>query len=328
VRAGKEMLSRGTTTLVHVPLLEVEAPIGREELEEVAAPILDRTVAAVQAVLARAGVGTGEVAAVFLAGGSSRIPAVGTLLHRALGIRPTIVEQPEMAVAEGSLRTVESATVEEPTTAATGLPPAVPAPTAPGRRGVRLAVAVGLTLALLSGAVVAELARGDDNPGTLAGATPSPTPSPTPSASPSPNPFPVDPCMVGTWRSLTRQSYNTIDGDEVQFSGGAGVIMTTRANGTFTTDFNRMKGMTANHDGVRWTQEITGSVSGNVTHRDGLEYVTNLKSRGKISLKRNGRLNNQIPLSLVLDGNRYACSETSLRYFGGGFAAEYVRVSQ
>jgi hypothetical protein len=40
---------------------------------------------------------------VLLAGGSTRVPLVATLLHRALGVAPTVREQPELVVAEGAL---------------------------------------------------------------------------------------------------------------------------------------------------------------------------------------------------------------------------------
>ena len=39
----------------------------------------------------------------FLVGGASRIPLVGTLLHRELGEAPVVIEQPELVVAEGSI---------------------------------------------------------------------------------------------------------------------------------------------------------------------------------------------------------------------------------
>ncbi|GFJ87395.1 Hsp70 family protein [Phytohabitans rumicis] len=104
VRAGKEMLSRTTATLIHLPLLDIEVPLGREELDALAAPILDRTVATVREVLQAAKVDTADLAAILLSGGSSRMPAVVTVLHRAFGITPVTVDQPELAVAEGSLR--------------------------------------------------------------------------------------------------------------------------------------------------------------------------------------------------------------------------------
>src|SRR6185369_608258 len=50
-----------------------------------------------------AGIGLDQVSAIFLVGGSSRIPLAATLLHRAFGLAPTAIEQPELVVAEGSL---------------------------------------------------------------------------------------------------------------------------------------------------------------------------------------------------------------------------------
>jgi hypothetical protein len=47
-----------------------------------------------------------RVSGVFLVGGSSRIPLVPTMLHRLLGIAPTVMEQPELVVAQGSLHAV------------------------------------------------------------------------------------------------------------------------------------------------------------------------------------------------------------------------------
>jgi ABC-type branched-subunit amino acid transport system substrate-binding protein len=102
-RQAKEMLSRAATTYVHVPLLDESVPLGREQLEELARPILDRTVTSTQLAVSGAGLQTGQLAAIFLVGGSSRIPLAATLLHRAFGLAPTAIEQPELVVAEGAL---------------------------------------------------------------------------------------------------------------------------------------------------------------------------------------------------------------------------------
>lgn len=102
-RLAKEMLSRAATTYVHVPLFDESVPIGREQLEQLAKPILDRTVTATQLAVAAAGVVGQPLAAVFLVGGSSRIPLAATLLHRSFGLAPTAIEQPELVVAEGAL---------------------------------------------------------------------------------------------------------------------------------------------------------------------------------------------------------------------------------
>ena len=101
VREAKEVLSRLSTTLVHVPLFEVDVPLGREQLDQLAAPVLDRTVRASRDLIASV---DERPVAVFLAGGASHMPAVATALHRALAIAPSIVDEPELAVAEGALR--------------------------------------------------------------------------------------------------------------------------------------------------------------------------------------------------------------------------------
>jgi hypothetical protein len=104
VRAAKEMLSRTASAFVPLPGLEVDAPIGREKLEELAEPLLLRTVRTTAAALSRAATPGGKPDLVLLVGGSSRIPAVATALHRATGVAPTAVEWPELVVAEGALR--------------------------------------------------------------------------------------------------------------------------------------------------------------------------------------------------------------------------------
>jgi hypothetical protein len=104
-RQAKESLSRRPTALVHVPLVDRGVHIGREEFEQAAAGLLYQTAAAMMRTVADSGVGWAEVAAVFLVGGSSRVPLAATVVHRACGIPPTILEQPELVVAEGSLLT-------------------------------------------------------------------------------------------------------------------------------------------------------------------------------------------------------------------------------
>ncbi len=105
VRAAKELLSRTAASYVHVPIIEESLPIGREQVETLARPVLDRTVAATRLAIRRAGLAETAPVALFLVGGSSRIPLASTLLHRGLGIVPSAVEQPELVVADGSVHT-------------------------------------------------------------------------------------------------------------------------------------------------------------------------------------------------------------------------------
>ncbi|MEV0569627.1 Hsp70 family protein [Dactylosporangium sp. NPDC050588] len=103
VRAAKEMLSRTSSTMIHIPMYDEDVPLGRDQFEQLARPILAATVTATRAAIAAAGLTPADIAGVFLVGGGSRIPLVATLLHQALGTAPTAVEQPEMVVAQGSL---------------------------------------------------------------------------------------------------------------------------------------------------------------------------------------------------------------------------------
>ncbi|GAA4250205.1 Hsp70 family protein [Dactylosporangium darangshiense] len=101
VRGAKEQLSRTTSATVRVPLLEAEAYLSRDEFEAVAAPLITRTVDLLDAVLRQAGVDPGGLTALYLVGGSSRIPLVATMLHRRFALAPALVDEPQLVVAIG-----------------------------------------------------------------------------------------------------------------------------------------------------------------------------------------------------------------------------------
>lgn len=113
VRSAKEMLSRSPQTFVHVPLVGVDAPITREQVEAVAKPLIARTVAATEATIAAAGP-DGRAHRVHLVGGGSRMPMVATMLHRRLGTVPVLAEQPELVVARGALNAFATDSVAVP----------------------------------------------------------------------------------------------------------------------------------------------------------------------------------------------------------------------
>jgi len=174
-RAAKEQLSRNSTAGVHVPLYEADVHVTREEFEHVAAPLIRRTVTMTASTLARSGVRPGEAAGLFLVGGSTRIPQIATQLHRRLGIAPTVIEQPELVVAQGAVSSAGPApsTVEipEPDTEplapppqlAISTPPVPPPAPAPRRRRAWLAAAAAV-LVVAAGAVVYLVVNGDSRP--------------------------------------------------------------------------------------------------------------------------------------------------------------------
>jgi molecular chaperone DnaK len=125
VRGGKEMLSRTTSADIHLPALEIDAHLTRDELERLIRPYLERTVACLTGTIGEAHLNPRDLVGIFLVGGSSRIPLAAHLIHSQLGVAPTALEQPETVVAEGSLRvgTLPDAAMGHPT----GMPhPAVP----------------------------------------------------------------------------------------------------------------------------------------------------------------------------------------------------------
>ncbi|MEU3455730.1 Hsp70 family protein [Micromonospora sp. NPDC006766] len=139
VRGAKEMLSRSTQAPVAVPGIETAVPLTRAELEHVATPLLHRAVAETRRVVAAAGLTPERLAGLFLVGGSSRIPLVARLLHAELGIAPTVLEQPELPVAEGALTDLP---LRRNRPAAAPLP-LVPAGAGPGGGGAAVRPGVG-----------------------------------------------------------------------------------------------------------------------------------------------------------------------------------------
>ncbi|MFI5841663.1 Hsp70 family protein [Catenuloplanes sp. NPDC051500] len=103
VRVGKEQLTRAPSTHIHLPILEAEAPLGREQFESLARPVVERTTATALAVLREARVEPSALHGVFLVGGGTRVPVLTSMLHRALGVAPRPAEKRELAVARGAV---------------------------------------------------------------------------------------------------------------------------------------------------------------------------------------------------------------------------------
>ena len=103
VRSAKERLSRDNHVDLLIPLVEREVHLTRIELEKLARPLLDKTVRLTQTLIRATGRDQADITGIFLVGGASRMPLAATLLHRATGIAPTAIDQPETVVANGAL---------------------------------------------------------------------------------------------------------------------------------------------------------------------------------------------------------------------------------
>ncbi|MFV2095703.1 Hsp70 family protein [Micromonospora sp. LOL_014] len=136
VRGAKEMLSRASSAPVAVPGVDRAVHLTRDELEQVATPLIGRGVRETARVIAACGLGVGQLAGLFLVGGSSRVPLVARMLHSELGIAPTVLEQPELPVAEGALADLPApasvpaapSAVASPVPPVAAAPPVAPAP--------------------------------------------------------------------------------------------------------------------------------------------------------------------------------------------------------
>ncbi|ADD43212.1 Hsp70 family protein [Stackebrandtia nassauensis] len=103
IKAAKEQLSRNASGLVHIPMLDRDFPVTRDEFEHVARPLIEQTVKLTADMVSAAGITEGQPLGLYLVGGSSRVPLVSTLLHRKLRRAPVITGQPEQVVAQGAL---------------------------------------------------------------------------------------------------------------------------------------------------------------------------------------------------------------------------------
>ncbi|MET0132061.1 MAG: type VII secretion-associated protein [Kibdelosporangium sp.] len=106
VQGAKETLSRHTYTDVPLPDPFADAHVTRADLEQLIAPQMGRTVELAAAAIRESGLAPGRLTAIFLVGGSSRIPMVARLVHERLGVMPTTLDQPETVVARGALSAV------------------------------------------------------------------------------------------------------------------------------------------------------------------------------------------------------------------------------
>jgi len=133
VKAAKEALSRHPQTEVAMPEPFTDVLVTRGELEALVRPALLRSVELLSRTVAAAGLTPDRLAGIYLVGGSSRLPLVGSMISEKLGVVPASLDQPETAVALGahhvtgdgiSMRTQNV----EGQVAATGAPSFVPPP--------------------------------------------------------------------------------------------------------------------------------------------------------------------------------------------------------
>jgi len=103
-RQAKEELTTQPRTTLRCALAggAIDVPVGRETLEALARPLIDRTLAAVRKVLRDAKVRSDDVQGVVMVGGATRMPAVGEAVGALFGRDPLVNLNPDEVVALGA----------------------------------------------------------------------------------------------------------------------------------------------------------------------------------------------------------------------------------
>jgi molecular chaperone DnaK len=101
-RDAKEKLSSQEEAAIYLPFSGGQVTLTRALLETLAGPIVDRTRAHCRRALADAGLSPGDLNAVILVGGATRMPMVRALVAEVFGREPDISQNPDEAVALGA----------------------------------------------------------------------------------------------------------------------------------------------------------------------------------------------------------------------------------
>ena len=125
-RKAKEALSSYTSTQVFVPEADRDVVVTRTRFEELIRPDVERAIDELDRTVASAGLGPTDLAAVYLVGGSSRIPLVGRLLAERYGDRVMSRDEPKSVVALGAARSTKPLFDRSPAAVPAAAPVAAP----------------------------------------------------------------------------------------------------------------------------------------------------------------------------------------------------------
>lgn len=176
-----------------------------------------------------------------------------------------------------------------------------------------------------AGSAPATAAPGQSGPGgpgvqaATAGTSPTTVPASYPPG--------IDPCLLGTWRITRNQSYGLIDSTRVLYTGGAGTVITYRADGTSRAEYDRSKPRIARYRGDTWTYLERGFVTSRYYAADGVITNSDTKVKATGTLRRNGKIDNKRPIEFYPEPDMYRCNGNNLTIYSnqGNFSNELVR---
>jgi len=103
-RRAKEALSSYTSTQVFVPVADRDIVVNRSQFEAMIIDDIERTVDLMEDTVIDAGMKIDDLAAIFLVGGSSRVPLVSQMVTERFGSRVITRDEPKGVVALGAAR--------------------------------------------------------------------------------------------------------------------------------------------------------------------------------------------------------------------------------
>jgi hypothetical protein len=138
----------------------------------------------------------------------------------------------------------------------------------------------------------------------------------------------LDPCLVGSWRS------EPVGENMLGVTGGGGILVTFKADGTQTIDYNGMQAFKGGYgDSNLWT----GTAEGHITTREGKASVNSVERSDVVHKYEgpSGRRTNPLSGGLGpagLGNNRfdpsYQCNETRLTYKDPGRTFVFLRLDR
>jgi hypothetical protein len=133
-------------------------------------------------------------------------------------------------------------------------------------------------------------------------------------------------CVTGSWKAVDQQVINTINGQQIVFTG-SGAVSTFLPDGQITTAYDSAL-YTAEVNGVEWTETIQGAATGHWAIENGDILYSSLTSSGTIVLEDNGTYNNSGPLQALPGAVPYQCSGNTLREsFPTGGSDQLTRIA-
>jgi molecular chaperone DnaK len=135
VQRAKETLSEVGVCQLWVPGIERDVQLTRDELEDLIKDDIEATMDCLQRALDDANVKPKELKAIYLVGGSSRIPVVGTSIYRRFDVMPSVQDNPKSVVALGAAAWDTALKLAARTPAPPIVPPVTQVPAGPASAG-------------------------------------------------------------------------------------------------------------------------------------------------------------------------------------------------